>query len=145
MNSPHIIRLRGPWQRRVLSGKNRGDLTTVQVPSSWVDDLGADFCGEVEYSRFFNRPTGIDKATSIGLVFQEIVGDGIILLNGTKLDETKWPDYPHRVDLADKLEGRNELLVRVTTILAEEMRSRDPSSNDVAASGLVGEVHLEIG
>ena len=145
VNAPHIIRLRGPWRRCVSSDTSGEASTIVQMPGNWADDLGDEFVGTVEYSRFFNRPTGIHQQTRLSLVFHEIVGDAAVSLNGMKLGCVNWPDVPHRFDVTGKLETRNELAVRITALSREEIRLRVATCDVPLAGGLVGEVHLEIG
>jgi hypothetical protein len=53
----HAIRLRDPWQRQSL------------------DD------GGIQLTRLFHRPTGLDEASRVWLVIEEIVGGGQVTLN----------------------------------------------------------------
>jgi len=160
MNSTHRIRIRGPWQFRILQpAAPEEESQTVTMPRDWTDDLGRDFQGVVEYSRFFNRPTNIDASTKLTLVFEQIIGDAEVTLNGEALVHLDWPNFPARVDVSGRLQNRNQLIVRVTAISAADFATRTavspPSASSVGEAadgssselggGMVGEVRLEIG
>lgn len=159
MDEPHIIRLRGPWQRRIVDGASarqtqeqmREQTATIRMPSSWSEDLGADFVGVVCYERMFNRPTGIDDSTDIRLRLLEVVGKlSTVRLNGEILGRIQWPDATIELDLAGKLKRRNQLVIEIESLLdGDEESSRlkrqpDSASHELRSQGLVGEVHLEI-
>ena len=133
MNEPHIIRLRGPWQRQIIEGSEQPS-KTITMPGGWAADLGERFEGTVEYQRFFNRPTGIDDSTPIRITFAEIVGQATVWLNSEQLPDGSTVADPNRYsfDISGQLEKRNELRVRI-------------ASNGEVDGGLVGEVRLEIG
>lgn len=136
MNEPHVIRLRGPWQRQIVDGPELPP-KTVTMPGGWLDDLGVNFAGTVEYQRFFNRPTGIDETTTLRLAFTKILGQATISLNSKQLTATETPgdiDNANSLscDVTGLLESRNDLRVRIVS--ARE-----------ADGGLVGEVQLKIG
>jgi len=154
MNEPHIIRLRGPWQRKILTGDSSeataGDESlTVKMPSSWVDDLGANFVGVVCYSRMFNRPTGIDETTDIRVRLRRVVGKATtVRLNGEVVGDILWPKDSGEVDVTGQLKPRNCLEVEITSLLEEACKSKTESKLDATHQddpGLVDEVHLEIG
>ncbi len=130
MKQPHIIRLRGPWQRQLIEGPDL-PVKTITMPNSWAEDLGADFVGAVEYQRFFNCPTGIDEATSIQLAFTEIKGQATIWLNSEQLPTTDIAPVVS-CDVTGQLKRRNELRVQIVAI-------GEPDG------GMVGEVQLKIG
>ena len=134
MNEPHIIRLRGPWQRQIIEGTELPP-KKITMPSGWAEDVGADFAGTIEYQRFFNRPTGIDNTTSLRLRFKQVIGQATVSLNSELLStESSEQDQPNHLscDLTGKLYKRNDLRVRIV-------------SAGAADGGLVGEVQLEIG
>lgn len=150
---PHIIRIRGPWKRCVIDGDvahrdtddsaepAQGPAETVQMPSGWNADLGPDFRGRVRYRRFFNCPTSLDASTPVHLVFQRIVGQACVELNGKELGETAWPSATGKFSVGQKLEPRNEIVVTVTALSDDELSE----SGDAVEGGMVGEVRLEIG
>ena len=158
MNQPHIIRLRGPWQRTVVSGSlpvlaenetpepaaTSKQSARVQMPSDWRDDLGVDFIGVVCYTRMFNRPTSIDASTDIRLRLHRFVGKRTeIRLNGETLADVRWPEDSVEIDVAGKLQPRNCLEVEIDSLLEKDV-APEPNSPPPPAAGLVGEVHLEI-
>jgi hypothetical protein len=147
MNSPHKIRICGPWQRLVKSGEvdDTDSRTTVQMPASWAIDLGKDFQGQVQYKRFFNRPTSVDCATKILVVFERVVGHATIQLNGDVLGTLDWPKCSDSFEVTGRLANRNELVVEVTSLTRGEVEELRSAGSEVPAGGLVGEVRLEIG
>ena len=147
MNEIHAIRIRGPWQRTVTQG-TLADLElrkTVDMPSSWVDDLGPMFQGRVQYQRFFNKPTGIKQETSIALAFERVVGYAAVWMNGKELGRIDWPalrtDLHEKFDITGQLQNRNEIVVEVTSLPLDVLADW----GEELAGGLVGEVRLEIG
>lgn len=147
MNQIHTIRIRGPWQRTVTDG-GLADIElrkTVEMPSSWVNDLGPAFQGRVQYQRFFNKPTGIDSETPISIAFEKVVGNATVSLNGKELGRIDWPakhtDLHEKFVVRGLLQSRNDLVVEISS-LPVEARSDD---GEPLAGGLVGEVRLEIG
>lgn len=141
MNTPHIIRLRGPWQRTIVSGiETAQDCCTteiVTIPSSVIDDVGPAFRGCVEYQRFFNRPTGIQETTALRLVMTQVLATHInVRLNDSELEDRIIADPEagsFSVDVKGYLKSRNDLRVRIEI------------QPNYGASGLVGVVQLEIG
>lgn len=147
MNQPHIIRIRGPWQRTVLVAsaglEELPETATVKMPSSWVDDLGPAFEGTIRYQRHFNKPTGIDDSTPIQIAFDKLVGTAVIQLNGKPLGRLAWPETAHAYDVRGKLEPRNLIDVELTTLTEQELANT--SQEPPPQRGLVGEVRLKIG
>ncbi len=160
MFEPYLIRLPSPWSFRVIQyvGPRRptddvDDWPTdvpisVRVPADWSTVLGAGFRGRVEYSRFFNRPTGIDTDTRLRLRLDLVDGAATVSLNNEPLGAACWPDFPRHFDITGRLQTRNELRIGVELLEAEQSATtsnRPPGRAASDAGGLVGEVHLEIG
>ena len=147
MNQIHTIRIRGPWQRTVIEGALADSelRKTVEMPGSWVKDLGAKFQGCVRYQRFFNKPTGISQETPISLAFERVVGYAVVWMNGKQLGRIDWPalrtDMHEKFDIAGQLQSRNEIVVEVTSLPLDVLGD----GQEELAGGLVGEVRLEIG
>lgn len=146
----HTIRIRGPWLRVVIHGsvtdaEESSSRKTVQMPSGWVNDLGADFCGQVEYRRNFNKPTGINQQTRIHLALDEVVGHGEVMLNGQLLGVICWPDRNMRFEITGRIAHRNELVVAIRALSHAEIAAHVPPGQPLPEGGLVGEVRLEIG
>ena len=149
-NEPHIIRLRGPWQRTVLRNEPENapntETVTVRMPNSWTEDLGREFAGTVRYRRMFNRPTGISDQTPICVRFEQVVGYATVSLNDQPLGTIRWPEVSGRFEISGRLQPRNQLDVEVTSVTSEEANAgRTPNEADRPEVGLVGEVRLEIG
>ena len=151
MPSPHQIRLRGPWNLRVVSQFATQSAVPcgpveVRVPSNWSEALGPGFRGTVEYSRHFNCPTGISDTTPLSICLEMIDGRASLSLNHRQLGTWCWPDFPKRFDITGQLLPRNELVIRIE--LPDESVAaiqRPPGRKSSDAGGLVGEVRLEIG
>ena len=145
MNAPHLIRLRGPWQRTVVFGAETviegGENEKVIMPISVADDLGDSFRGRVEYQRFFNRPTGIEASTKLHLALDRVVGADLeVKLNNELLGEFDHQNDRVCFEIGSRLQKRNDLRVRLSTLPSDV-----ESSSTKQVSGLVGEVRLEIG
>jgi hypothetical protein len=135
---PHIIRLRGPWEFRVvlqLGPDENPELALpagrVEVPCDWSASLGGDFCGRVVYRRPFKWPAQLEPGQSVTLVFDGVRQSAQVQLNGKSLGSFG-PD-PAWLDITSLLKPHNELLVEVV--------SADTASGP---GGLIGEVRLEI-
>jgi hypothetical protein len=96
--TPHVIRLRGPWQclplaRAAVLPDGTGTFSTnglpsaavVPLPGDWIEGLGSDFRGLVRLSRRFSEPTGLSPTSRVFLAIEEIVGLGTVRINGQHL------------------------------------------------------------
>ena len=140
----HIIRLRGPWEYRVLTSDSplSGHLT---MPADWGSTLGADFRGRVAYRRRFGRPTGLGPADRVELVIGRVDALGSVRLNGEPLGEIPAGGQPWRCDVTAALRRRNELIVEVELPHApDHARPVSRPGREGLPGGLVGEVRLEI-
>ena len=157
---PHIIRIRGPWQREVIevaaAGSATGDSGCVKVPvgntksvsmpAPWDEDLGRSFRGRVVYARHFNCPTSIDATTPIRMVFTKVVaGAARILLNDQPVGAFQWPTDEAVIDVTGQLQTRNEIRVELASLIDGANETGDIVTQVPAGFGLVGEVRLEIG
>lgn len=153
----HVIRLRGPWEYRVLAslspptGGGRQVETSVPpsgrltMPADWGATLGADFCGRVAYHRRFGRPTGLGPADRVELAIDRVDALGSVRLNGESLGEIPAGGQPWRCDVTARLRRRNELIVEVE--LPHVPHGTPPvsrSGREDLSGGLTGEVWLEI-
>ncbi len=143
---PHVIRIRGPWQRTVLNdgaqdvSADDREVANVKMPGSWSADLGEDFQGTVRYQRMFNRPTGITQETTLRLVFQQIVGDADVHLNDELLGTILWPNQTGSFDVTDRMNPRNQIRVDI-----QALRSGKAGADQAPPpGGMVGEVQLQI-
>ena len=113
--TPHIIRLRDPWQ--------------------WAPEAGT---GNARASRWFNRPTGLEPNTQVVLVVA-----GIEELSGVRLNDHFWVDQPEsgadwEWELGERLELRN--LLQLVFITPET----DDAEQQLRAFLTAGNVRLEI-
>ncbi len=154
----HVIRLRGPWEYRLvastspLAGGSRGAQTgelppsgRITMPADWGSTLGADFRGRVAYHRRFGRPTGLGSADRVELVIVRVDALGSVQLNGEWLGEIPAGGQAWRCNVTTRLTRRNELIVEVE--LPHVTDDRPPVSRpgrEGLPGGLVGEVRLEI-
>jgi len=149
----HTIRLRGPWEylplaRFVAAGD--GPLTTdtadlppggrIQLPGNWTSKLG-DFVGRVRFTRFFNRPTGLENGEVVWLVVEPPQTCGAISLNGRDLGTVAGGQPPARFDVSPWLLDRNKLIVEVE---CPKFTTRFHEPSQSPAGGMVGEVRLEM-
>lgn len=156
---PHTIRLRGPWEYEPLPrGLSRDDREpprgTVAMPGDWGGILGADFRGQVRFTRRFARPTGLDAETRVWLVIEEVDWQAAVALNGQSLGEVRFSGAPAeadvvpcpaRFDITTLLLLRNELTIDV--LLPEVAAGAPPLARpgrEGQPGGLIGLVSLEI-
>jgi hypothetical protein len=82
---PHVIRLRGPWEYQLLVlFQPLDDLPaggTLHLPADWGDVLGGDFQGVVRFTRRFHRPTGLNAASRVWLVIDDVDWHATVTLN----------------------------------------------------------------
>ena len=94
MDAAHVIRLRGPWKS--------------QPP--------ADGRGQVQFTRHFNRPTGLDGGERVWLVIESLPGLVSVRLNGVVVGTS--PPCPARLEITELLQPRSELVIEVASELA---------------------------
>lgn len=152
--TPHVIRLRGPWDYAPLKcwQLQAGEVVElsdvppagrVQMPCDWSESLGADYRGVVRFSRKFNRPTNL--TSMVYLVFAAIDGAARVELNGELLGQTERDAIDLRFDVTHLIQLHNRLLVEVALRPlppADEAAVRGPRAD--LGGGLIGEVRLEI-
>lgn len=90
-NSPHIIRLREPWKREVVS-----------VPGS--DD-------QLLLSRSFNRPTGLGDTGRVLLAVGPTDQAGQVTINDQPLEPPFEANQKERYDITHQLVDRNLIVV----------------------------------
>ena len=81
---PHVIRLRGPWER-----EERADA--------------------VRFTRRFHAPTGLDERTTVWLAIEDVPLAANVTLNGLPLGERR--SHPARVDVTERLRTNNVLVI----------------------------------
>jgi hypothetical protein len=118
---------------------------SADVPGDWSSLVPAEFRGTLQFTRFFNRPTGIDASVEVHLCFALVDGHAEVALNGESLGIACWPDCPQRFNITHLLENRNELVVRLSLLDTPRPTPRPPSRGADSPGGLIGEVQLEIG
>ena len=144
---PHRIRLRGPWQyeplvryRQLEGGQiesQSDDLPPdgrITMPADWSETLGADFRGQVRYTRRFTCPTGLDPGTPVLLVIEAVNQTARVLLDERPLGEISGPNTPWQCAIGEYLSERHLLCVDVDM----------PLDAGDGCGGLTGEVRLEI-
>lgn len=144
----HSIRLRRPWLR---SRKGQTQPDRVDVPDQDPVLLAAG--DTLTYQRSFNRPTGLDAASTVSLVIEGYLGDSMdISLNDETFTRvagsgqsaspgqsasrgestgTSEPTGPLKIDIGADLQATNRLALRIKA---------DSSGN----ARLVGGVSLQI-
>jgi len=113
--SPHRIRLRGPWQFRVLSDSlepiSKG---RIQLPADWTQVISelSDSTHCVEFERNFHRPTGLTETSLVFLVLEGIPFESQVRLNGRSIPGSN-PTDVYRADITPLLEAHNLLAIRL--------------------------------
>jgi beta-galactosidase/beta-glucuronidase len=142
MSTPHVIRLRGPWEYTVEARSSASSETTelpptgrVTMPTDWAASLGDAFRGRVAYRRRFGKPTNLASNERVWLVCDGATARAAIELNGQSLGEVSGPSMSAEFDVTELLAERNEAERNELVAVVE-------SVNEVG--GLTGEVRLEI-
>jgi hypothetical protein len=164
---PHIIRLRGPWQYQPLARfvPLPGDALqptinklppggVIALPADWGGVLGSDFQGTVRFLRRFNRPTGLDAASRVWLVIEEVDFQALVALNGREYGEviagsansvSETRECPTRFEITADLAPHNLLSITVTCPgLGPDGLPVPRPGREGLAGGLIGLVRLEI-
>ena len=156
--TPHIIRLRGPWQyeplerlRLAADGETVADNASLPppgeaiLPADWTRTLGADFRGRVRYRRRFGRPTNLAAGQAVWLVLGGVDLRGEAWLNEQPLGRVDGYREPARFLVTDRLAERNQLILDVELPpLDFQSEQRLRSDRAGLAGGPIGEVRLEI-
>ncbi len=79
MPIPHLIRLRGPWERTVA-----GSTARISLPGDWLMEV-ANEANEVVFSRQFNCPTNLEPGAVVQLCWSDLPAESRISLNGEHL------------------------------------------------------------
>jgi len=158
MPTPHIIRLRAPWQLQALvryvplgAGEFReqsADLppaAKADVPGDWTELLGADFLGRVRYTRAFNCPTNLDSGERVWLVCDGVDGAADFSLNDTSICTIAGADRSASCNVTTLLRPHN-LLCADVNLLPVGHAQHVPRAIGRAGrgGGITGEVRLEI-
>lgn len=174
MQEVHSIRLAGPWRLEPtgrflpadaglprLVAVDLPEAQTVKMPADWSAVCGAEYCGQVRYTRRFHQPQGLQEGEVVWLVVEPARSCAEVWLNGQRLGELSVVDSQLRVDVTKLLVKFNELVI-VVTHPAMDNSVETPVDNPPSAirdapsrhpggapsrhpGGLVGEVRLEIG
>jgi beta-galactosidase/beta-glucuronidase len=137
MSTPHVIRLRGPWEYTVEARSSASSETTelpptgrVTMPTDWAASLGDAFRGRVAYRRRFGKPTNLESNESVWLVCDGATACATLELNRQVIGDVPGPSSPAAFDVTILLGERNELVAVVESLYE--------------VGGLTGEVRLEI-
>jgi len=157
MGSPHVIRLRGPWDYEPLArcvlcpdGATREESTDlpasgrIQMPADWGATLGPDFRGRVRYVRRFGYPTGLEPHDRVWLVIDGADAMAAVRLNERLLGVVSGLHAPARFDVTSALKDRNRLVADVELPILSEVAEQARQARAGLPGGLVGEVRLEI-
>jgi beta-galactosidase/beta-glucuronidase len=156
--SPHVIRLRGPWDYEPLQRLELAADGAVQtadeplpapgritIPADWGQTLGTDFRGRVRFVRRFGQPTNLGASERVWLVCEGVDLRGEASLNGRPLGELQGWRTVARFDVTTQLELRNELAIVVELPpLGDRTEHALRCDRAGRAGGLIGEVRLEI-
>jgi len=137
--SPHCIRLRGPWSAEPLAQLAGSDTREVLrqrvnmplvVPTSWGDS----FHGRVRFTRGFHAPTGIGAGDRLLLVVEGAGAETTVRLDEGDLGTLKTDQQIAEFDVTNQLSARHQLAIDVDVPLARVQ----------AGEALIAEVRLEI-
>ena len=139
MSAPHVIRLRGPWEREA-------------EPPATTPPAGTDLTGErsstlpsnrrARYRRRFGRPHRLQAHEAVYLVVRLAQSTGKVAINETPLGDVR---RGAKFDITALLEERNQLVIDVESPpLAPEGTSSAPRQGERLSECPFGDVRLEI-
>ena len=119
----HTIGLKYPWEKKI-AGESESTRVDVPEPAAIDDTTATSGQGvmRASYTRFFNRPTGLDDASSVLLGIGECDGQiESVSLNHETVDMTG-PNS--QVEITHRLRQRNELVINIASTVDEPCRLR---------------------
>ncbi|EAQ81177.1 hypothetical protein [Blastopirellula marina] len=122
-DSPHSIRLNGPWQAYFGTDANP---TRIQLPRDWSTIPAVTRDDGLKLTRAFHAPTGIAPGDEVVLVLDELPISGKVSLNGQELGDFSRSE---RFTITQHLALRHEIKIEGLSLDAGEQ---------------AGEVRLEI-
>jgi len=118
----HTIRLRGPWEFRLLADTHHAGMQHGKIDISQAAELLQHVVGRIEWIRRFHRPTGLEGGERVHLIVGSCVAavavdlnDGPLVAAGTEM----------RYDITDHLELRNVLRVVVDVDSTQPVQLED--------------------
>lgn len=113
----HTIRLIGPWNVRFLQdGNERVEVFRVPGEFSLLEDRS-----NVSFARAFNRPTGLDEKSTVGICVEGDFEDEFLLeLNGHPVSKSGNRDGPFPI--LHLLERSNQVVIKVNSLSAKSIR-----------------------
>lgn len=127
MTTPHVIRLRDPWDCQPLA---RGELSAEAAPG-------------VRCTRRFNAPSNLDAEERVWLLCDAVEHRARFTLNGHSLGMVEGPCAQPRIDLTDALLPHNVLEIEVE-LATDDAPAPAAPSGPLGLPGGIGEVRLEI-
>ncbi|MEK6238395.1 MAG: hypothetical protein N2C14_27065 [Planctomycetales bacterium] len=145
---PHAIRLRGPWEYRVLERESEPasdsvDQGRMKAPCPWGKALGDGFRGTVRFQRNFFRPTNLDEDERVWLVLEGADAGADVSLNGQPLGRVEGYCRRAEFDVTSQLEPRNQITADVS-LMEHEVNAPARFGRETLSGGLVGESRLEV-
>ncbi|MBD3275100.1 MAG: hypothetical protein GF372_07305, partial [Candidatus Marinimicrobia bacterium] len=149
LDRENVLQIQGPWRVEFhpVVGRNRLKFMNRLVDFAQQDDL-MNFSGEIVYHTGFTLQSTKPLILDLG----EVRETAEVIFNGQNLGVQYWGE--RHFDLTDVLrEGENDLVVKVTTLLFNYIRSMEHSSvaeywvkrsgrEEPLPTGLIGPVNL---
>jgi hypothetical protein len=108
---PHLIRLRGPWQIVCVDG----DAQEAKLPCDLDQFLRSNGTTQLRLIRRFGLPTNLEPDERIELVIETARLSARVHLNDEDIGEIDSQSSTTRLDVTDRLQSRNELVIDVLT------------------------------
>jgi len=116
MNSPHHIRLQGPWQIEIPAATGGEEITTreVKLPAPWAALFG-NRAGTAIFRRNFNQPTNLSAEDRVFIRLPAETGDVMACtINGKLLSASL--DDAQVYEISDDLQSFNQLAIQIEFI-----------------------------
>jgi hypothetical protein len=109
MSTPHVIRLRGPWNLEPQSGAGAPPARRLHLPDQWREAFAEGFAGPVSCRRVFHEPTNLGPHDPLWLVVRGAACVRALCLNGLRLWAAAAPAAELRHEIRGVLRPENEL------------------------------------
>jgi len=121
MNAAHTIRLRGPWEYRVLRVPGDPEARRTRIDISNCEGLLHRAVGCLELTRRFNRPTGLNNKEQVDLILGPIAQLISLELNDESLGIGQAADEL-RYNITARLQTHNVLRMVIDTAQQQDLR-----------------------
>lgn len=152
-NTPHTIRLHGPWQCELPNRETTrpggiatsSESLTVKLPVDWESFLHEHSADSMIWRRSFGRPTNLSEREQVQLMIAPLRGDLRVWMNDVELQPLTDNEMLTAFDVTQQLEDRNQVVLTIDS-RAHHTRAANESTEQAEFFGKIpfGQVYLQI-